>query len=257
MDNPESISPQLIFAYDTHKNIPWNDTEYQPPKVYEDPNKQIQDRKYQSSPKGSGVQNYVTKRGFYMDYHIKVVKALPSPGDHTLRDEWDQTNNLKKSKQNKLDLSLSKYTYLDRIAIEAKNRASPAPGSYQLNKTEEEIQKHLAELKSKKRYEGSKHFFYEDTEHLSNRTPGMGSYNPHEEVQHLKMNKTTHKFWIDKHKKEGEKITKRRSVEPAPGTHTPIPLGYSTFDRIMTSELTSRKRKEKSQTTGFGTDSKF
>ena len=117
MYNPEAISPQLIFAYDTHRNFPWNDTEYMPPKVYEDPNKQIQDRKYQSSPKGSGVQNYVTKRGFYMDYHIKVVKALPSPGDHTLKDEWDQTNNQKKSKQNKLDLSLSKYTYLDRIAM--------------------------------------------------------------------------------------------------------------------------------------------
>lgn len=52
-----------------------------------------------------------------MDYHIKVVKALPSPGDHTLKDQWDQTMNHKKSKQNKLDLSLSKYTYLDRIAM--------------------------------------------------------------------------------------------------------------------------------------------
>lgn len=37
MDNPESVSlltPNLIYAYDTHRNIPWNDTEYQPPKVY-------------------------------------------------------------------------------------------------------------------------------------------------------------------------------------------------------------------------------
>ena len=52
-------------------------------------------------------------------------------------------------------------------------------------------------------------------------------------------------------------MKKRRSVEPAPGTHTPIPLGYNTFDRIMTAELVKRKRKEKSVSNGFGSDSKF
>lgn len=114
-----------------------------------------------------------------MDYHIKVVKALPSPGDHTLKDPWDQTVNQKKSQHNKLDLSLGKYTYLDLIATEQKNRATPAPGSYNLNKTDEEINKDQADLKTKKIYEGSKHFFYEDTEYLSNVAPGMGSYNPH------------------------------------------------------------------------------
>ena len=57
-----------------------------------------------------------------MDYHIKVVKALPAPGDHTLKDPWDQTINKKKSNLNKLDLSLSKYTYLDLIKTEQKNR---------------------------------------------------------------------------------------------------------------------------------------
>lgn len=62
----------------------------------------------------------------------------------------------------------------------------------------------------------------------------MGFYNPHDEVPHLKMNKTTHKLFIDKHKKQADKLSKRRSVEPAPGTHTPIPSAYVTFDRIMT-----------------------
>jgi hypothetical protein len=31
--------------------------------------------------------------------------------------------------------------------------------------------------------------------------PGAGAENPHLSVDHLKMNKTTPKFWIDKHKK--------------------------------------------------------
>jgi hypothetical protein len=85
----------------------------------------------------------------------------------------------------------------------------------------------------------------------------MGSYNPHAAVEHVKVNKTTHKFWIDKHKKEGEKLRKRHSVEPAPGTHTPIPLGYTTFDRIMTADLARKKRNDKSSVHGFGLDSKF
>jgi hypothetical protein len=72
-----------------------------------------------------------------MDYHIKVVKALPSPVDHTPKDPWDQTVNQKKSQYNKLDLSLSKYNYLDLIATESKNRSTPAPDSYRLNKTQE------------------------------------------------------------------------------------------------------------------------
>jgi hypothetical protein len=85
----------------------------------------------------------------------------------------------------------------------------------------------------------------------------MGSYNPHDEVEHLKMNKTTHKFWIEKHKKEGDKFAKRKSVEPAPGTHTPIPAGYTTFDRIMTADMAKRKKKDKSVFHGFGSDAKF
>jgi len=50
-----------------------------------------------------------------MDYHIKVGKGFPSPVDHKLADPFDQTINKKKSVTNKLDKSLSKYTYLDLI----------------------------------------------------------------------------------------------------------------------------------------------
>ena len=52
------------------------------------------------------------------------------------------------------------------------------------------------------------------------------------------------------------------SVQPAPGTHTPIPLGYSTFDRIMTADRATRARTASSENKtrvfhGFGSDSKF
>jgi hypothetical protein len=42
--------------------------------------------------------------------------------------------------------------------------------------------------------------------------PGAGSHNPHLDVPHLKINKTTHKIWIDKHNKEEAKMLKRKSV---------------------------------------------
>lgn len=52
-------------------------------------------------------------------------------------------------------------------------------------------------------------------------------------------------------------MKKRHSFEPAPGTHTPLPLGYNTFDRIMTAEMINRKKKDKSPFHGFGSDAKF
>ena len=74
-----------------------------------------------------------------MDYHIKTVKVLPAPDSHPPKDPWDQALNAKKSKLNKLDQSLSKFTYIDGIVNEQKLRATPAPGSYNLNKTAKEI----------------------------------------------------------------------------------------------------------------------
>ena len=74
-----------------------------------------------------------------MDYHIKVVKALPSPGAHNLADPWDQTENRKAGANIKIDPKLMKYTYIERIQMEEKNRKRPAPNSYNLNKTDSQI----------------------------------------------------------------------------------------------------------------------
>lgn len=106
---------------------------------YLDPIRQMNERKYANQEKGQKDNRYKTKKGFYMDYHIKVVKALPAPCAHNLPDGFDQTQNKKEANKHKLDKSLSKYTYLDWIETEQKNRKTPAPGSYNLNKTDKEI----------------------------------------------------------------------------------------------------------------------
>jgi hypothetical protein len=50
-----------------------------------------------------------------MDYHIKVVKALPASSCYNLADPWDQTQNKKSGTNRKIDSKLIKYSYLDRI----------------------------------------------------------------------------------------------------------------------------------------------
>lgn len=79
-------------------------------------------------------------------------------------------------------------------------------------------------MKSKKVSHGPKRYFYEDTQYLSNQHPGAGSENPHLSVDHLKMNKTTPKFWVDKHKKDDDYWTKKRRSIPGPFSYSPCPV---------------------------------
>ena len=43
------------------------------------------ERQYAKQEKGKKDNKYMTKKGFYMDYHIKVVKGLPAPPDYKLK----------------------------------------------------------------------------------------------------------------------------------------------------------------------------
>lgn len=96
-ENPENgmLSARTMYEYDRHTNIPWNDPEYQPVRQYLDPVQQMNERKYSQQERGKKDTRYLTKKGFYMDYHIKVVKALPAPSVYNLKDPWDQTENKK------------------------------------------------------------------------------------------------------------------------------------------------------------------
>lgn len=77
---------------------------------------ELRKRKWQSQKKGEKDKKYVTKRGFYMDYDLKVAKGIPSTHDHGTQKEWD-FEKLKKQHQrlSVVDPKLSKYTFLDRI----------------------------------------------------------------------------------------------------------------------------------------------
>ena len=82
--NPEAspsppISPRLMFSYDRGLNKSWNMPEYKTPRIYQDPKLEVQKRQWATQKKGQKSDKYQTKRGFYMDYHIKVQKSLPAP----------------------------------------------------------------------------------------------------------------------------------------------------------------------------------
>ncbi len=70
----EDLSVQLIYQYDHHQNIAWNILQYQP----------IQDYHGKETTFNS-VDRYVTKKGFYMDQHIKNVKNLPPPDKYPIK----------------------------------------------------------------------------------------------------------------------------------------------------------------------------
>jgi len=72
-------------------------------------------RKWQSQKKGIKDTKYLTKRGFYMDYDLKVAKSIPSTHAHGAQNEWSFEKLKKWGERNKVDSKLSKYSYLDRI----------------------------------------------------------------------------------------------------------------------------------------------
>jgi hypothetical protein len=63
-----------MYKYQTHQNIPWNIVEYKPVRDYVDPIQQMTERKYKEKAKGESDTKYKTRRGFYMDCHLKVMK---------------------------------------------------------------------------------------------------------------------------------------------------------------------------------------
>lgn len=72
---------RTIYDYDNHNNIAWNMSEYHSPRLHFDQKAIIRQRSYAAQKKGvKDNYYYVTKRGFYMDYDLKQMKAVPSSG---------------------------------------------------------------------------------------------------------------------------------------------------------------------------------
>jgi len=49
---------------------------------------ELKKRKWESQKKGIKDSKYVTKRGYYMDYQIKVASSIPSSTVHVSQIDW-------------------------------------------------------------------------------------------------------------------------------------------------------------------------
>ena len=85
-----------------------------------------------------------------MDYELKVAKGIPSSIDHNYQKEWESSEMKRLSNKYKMDPKLIKYTYLQRIQMEQKNRKAPGVCAYSLEKSFKEQQVQLEKLKKKK-----------------------------------------------------------------------------------------------------------
>jgi hypothetical protein len=90
-----------------------------------------------------------------------------------------------------------------------------------------------------------------NTERLSDTAPGPGMHCPHLPSPRIRPDKTDYKFWVSKHKKEGETVSQRDAVKPAPGTHNPMNMTLNTFERLQ------KQAEKPSKTNNFGLDARF
>ena len=56
--------------------------EYKTPQEYLDPNLEVKKREWEKQKKGQPNKKYVTKKGFYMDYDLKVSKGIPGSSNY-------------------------------------------------------------------------------------------------------------------------------------------------------------------------------
>lgn len=163
-DSPRPLTAEVMFQYDNKQNDPFEFPEYQPLKNYESPKEK------------EPMVKSITKKGFYMDYDLKVAEGIPSPQHYQHMRVWSAGA----PRSPKIDKTLKKYSYLDLLESEQKLRKKPAPGDYHLFRSEKQISEEQTKLdnRCRKRRIGDKRYFYEDFEHLSRLVPGPGHYNP-------------------------------------------------------------------------------
>lgn len=57
-------------------------------------------------------------------------------------------------------------------------------------------------MKKRKYFVGEKHFYHDDIGYLAEKSPGSGTYNPHDSITKIRLNKTSYKDWLKKHGEE-------------------------------------------------------
>ena len=97
-----------MYSYDRGLNKSWNMSQYKTPRIYQDAALEVQKRKWATQKKGQKTNKYVTKRGFYMDYDLKVSKSIPGSSNSWIMQMCIKVNNLGHSKNSLKNQSIGK-----------------------------------------------------------------------------------------------------------------------------------------------------
>lgn len=195
-----TIDTATMFALSTRAQIPWLLTEYRTPKTEVNAELEIRKRTWSTQKKAQKDGRYVTKRGFYMDYDLKVAKSLPASNTHGSQPSWISESAKKMSFHKKIDPKIIKNTFLDKIEHEQKKRKIPGVCTYSLEKSLKQKDAERAKLKTLPTKSTEKVCYYQNTEALSSEVPGVGSYILRHISPKQRVNKTDYKFWSKKHR---------------------------------------------------------
>ena len=141
------MSIEEMWRITRKANTVWGFEGYEVPRKYEDPIRQIQEREYakmREKPGKSKAKFHVTKRGCFLDEDFNQAKGKPGPNSYNVAIRWANPAD----KERKVRPT-AKNSYIDQIERQAKLRAIPGVGSYNLIKSDKEVEQELKELKKK------------------------------------------------------------------------------------------------------------
>ncbi|KRX08514.1 hypothetical protein PPERSA_12995 [Pseudocohnilembus persalinus] len=265
-----------MYKIATRESDAWGIEGYQVPKKYQDHytakwEKKIQEQIKQKKKPGEKAVK-ATKRGNFLDDEIKLHNpCYPKP--NTIKVQYDQSDNWKMDQKTmelykqkfKVDQKLNKKTYIDQIIHRQKgNSKVPGPGQYSVTKTQEAIEKEIADMKKKVVNKGGDLPNYlHDVQYVSSQIPGPNSYHPKlpskdtfewsvdkKQLVAGAYYKIPPKEWISKHTVKIDK--KKEKPEP----FHPYPVSYNTFGKqLLKSE--GKNKNQSSNVKHWGTTKRF
>ncbi|CAK73021.1 unnamed protein product (macronuclear) [Paramecium tetraurelia] len=253
MRRVQSAAPNLDFTMEDMFKIATKQTSafgiegYEVTKKYADPLKQMEDRKFATQKKGQKNLGYVTRRGHYLEDQKRIYEKLPAPNKYDIVKPWVIPLQIARSKS----APPKRSTFIDQIFKEAKLRAVPGSGKYNIVPPLEEVLKQVEEQKKKKIEAVERPTYLNEIQHLAVINPGPGNYNPRPISKKLKINQTKPADFIAKDKELAKK--RGKSALPDIGTYHPEPVQFTTFNKLL--DLT--KRKDKLDRNTFGKDVRF
>ncbi len=144
MSKPYSLSIQEMYTLSTPNNATFGIQGYDIPKIYHDPQLTIKEREKAKIPKGQRPKGKQPNKGHYLE-DLKKMSFGPGPSAHGSLAVWVKETKTAKN----IAKNISKNTFIDVIFRDAEKRKPPGPGSYNIRKSEEDVQKETEKMKAK------------------------------------------------------------------------------------------------------------